>query len=251
MKLMWGADQVGNANNGTRFVWGHTAVKNAAGFVMSLRGRCVVTDGVLTFDGQAAAKAAMDTLFASSKGQKRNLRFLNDDLSQSTTSIDTANTEGGVYWDALTWTDAPGGQYATFRQFTAEFSWEVVNLDTWQKANVLVDYSETVTVEGGIDAFVTHRPVNQTTAVQQVTSAAPVWVVTQSGYAVGWEQLPAANAPLLNTVPPLKVKRVTTRGAERTGDNLRRKRVDWLYVMECVTSPSVAPNQWTAAFTGP
>lgn len=251
MKLMWGDDQIGTANSGTRFVWGHTARKNAAGFVMSLMGKCTVTDAVLLFDGQAAAKTAMDALYAASKGQRRNLRFLNDDNTASTNSIDNSATEGGVYWDALTWTDAPGGQFATFRQFTAEFSWEVVNLTSWQQANVLMDYGETVTIEGGLNAFVTHRPVNRNTAVQQVTTEAKVWTVTVSGFAVGWGQLPSANAPPSNTSPPLKAKRVTERSGERTGDNVRRRRVEWTYQLEYVTAPSVSPAQWTTAFTQP
>lgn len=252
MKLKWGADDVGTASNNVRFTWTTTAIKNEAGFVVALAGMCEVTEGYLIVSGQADAKTKMDALFASSKGRRKDLKFLNDDDSDTTTVITNAGSEGGVYWDRLTWDDSPGAQYATFRQFTAAWSWRVNLLDSWQQANLLMDWREKIEISGGLPEFVIHRPVNSSTAVKQVTSDALVWTVVQTGHAVGYQFLPAANTPCLD-IAHCKSRSTPEIGGDRVGDAIRNRRREWTYVFELAATSAPAPTlkQWDQPFTGP
>lgn len=252
MKLQFGGVDIGTASNNVRFAWTTTSIKNEAGYVVALAGACEVVEGYLLVAGQADAKAKMDALFAESKTQRRDLKFLNDDNTDTTTVIATADTEGGVTWDRLTWTDAPGAQYATFRQFTAAWSWRVDLTDSWQKANLLMDWREKIDIAGGLPEFVIHRPVNRSTPVKQVTSTALVWTVVQTGHAVGYQHLPAANGPVLDIVH-CKARSVTEVGGDRVGDALRNRRREWSYTFELAgtAAPVAAVTQWTQPFVNP
>lgn len=255
MRLMFGADVIGTAPNNVRFSWTTSAIKNEAGYVVALAGTCDLTEGWLLPSSQADAKTKMDALFALSKTQRKDLKFLNDDDSDTTTAVATADTEGGVTWDRLTWDDSPGAQYLTHRRFTAAFSWRVSLLDSWQRDNLLMDWREKIEVSGGLPEGVVHRPVNRDTAVIQITSTALVWAVTQDGHAVGYQHLPAANGPCLAagaTVLP-KSKRVVEVGGDRVGDALRNRRREWTYTFETIgaTPPAPTVTQWTQPFTGP
>lgn len=251
MKLQYGGTDIGTPSNNVRFAWTTTAVKNEAGYVVALAGSCEVVEGYLLVSNQADAKTKMDTLFAESKKQRLNLKFLNDDGSDTTTVIANSTTESGVTWDRLTWDDSPGAQYATFRAFTAAWSWRVSLLDTWQQSNLLMDWREKIDIAGGLPEFVIHRPVNRSTPIKQITSTALVWRVTQTGHAVGYQFLPAANAPCLDIVH-CRDRNITEVGGDRIGDSIRNRRREWSYQFELAGTSAPAPTvtQWTQPFTG-
>ena len=258
MILTWAGTQIGFTPNNLRFSWGHSSIKNEAGFVVGLKGFCNVPEAYLYMTGatdalgQANAKVQMDALFAQSKNTVGDLKFLNDDGSDTTTVQYVADSEGQmVTWDSLEWSNMPGAQYSTFRAFSCSFSWRLNLLSSYQRANLLVDWSEEITVEGGLSQFVSHLPVNSTTVEQQITSSALLWFITQTGSAEGYSFLPAANLPVYNTTPPLKRQSVKANSGKRVGQNAIVNRMrSWNYYFELAspTPPTPSVTLWTAPF---
>lgn len=193
MKLMWGATQLGEVNG--------TQIAPDLKKVLDVRFRGWATDVVYTAKtfirvaGQADCKTKMDAIEAALKTDGQDLKFLNDDGSDSTNSVANSATLGGTRCTGWKWDESPrGAQFLTARFLTVTFEYRLLMTGLTGR---LLDWSETVEIDNAQPRLAENEAVNGVAAEILETIALPVNRATQTGYAVG-----ATAMPVYATVAP-------------------------------------------------
>jgi hypothetical protein len=242
MRASYGGVQLGDFN-WARVRWGTELRRNAAGMGYGQRFTADFAELGFVVAGQFSADAAAAIISAALAVEEGDLVLANDDGSPSFKSVANALTFSGVRCvRGPVWSDAPGAQHATHLRYAATFEW----LTTFGAGTpILLDYSETVTVEGGnplikVQEYLNASPVAYQTIQQQK------YVVTQQGYAVGSLRLPSANPPLAGFPAPNQ-NSVSVTTPQRVGrNNYEGHRVDWGYQWELARIPApTLPAAWT------
>lgn len=184
MQVFYQGVALGDAN-AARFTWTRSIQYNAADQRVAFDYRATFGEIAFAVNGQAdcATKmAAIETALAIPYGD---LLVKNDDASNSVNSVLTAATFGGVKPVMLGWDDRPGAQFHTWRSYGCQFRWTA--LAAGVGASTLVDFSETVTVQGGTPLTVVSEPINTpvSAADEFITLSKQKYVVAQQGHAVG------------------------------------------------------------------
>lgn len=193
MKLKWGADDIGETN-GTRIAPEYRQVLDER-----FRGWAIdVVYTATTFirvNGQADCKTKMDAIDAALEVGGKDLKFLNDDASDSANSVANADTLGGTRCVRWTWDPDPrGAQFLTARFLTAVFEYRVAFSGLTGR---LLDFSETVVLDNRAARYAVNEAVNDVNAEILLTVNKPAKRATQTGFAVG-----ALAYPVYATVAP-------------------------------------------------
>lgn len=245
--LYWAGSPLSTAANGCRFSWEKTGVRNTANLIVSYQYTVNVSNGMITGVNGADVRAKMAALEAGVSGatgaaQGNDLVYYLDDGSVSANSVLAANCLEGPYLDQLVWTDEPGAQYVTHKKFACRFTFVRSILTTLQQGAVLTDFTETVSVSGGVAQFVIQSYLNAPPDRVNTVYQTPVTIV-QSGSATGFMFKPSPPAALF---PGDLVEAATTfDGGHRRGNNLMDRTRTWNYVMRRVTMPADAIYLWT------
>jgi hypothetical protein len=239
VQLVYGGVQIGDTS-WVRLTWGRELLLNAAGYGYAHRGFCSASQIGFRCAGQADARARMLVVENALVAQGNDLLFLNDDGSPSANSVLAAAclvpprcVRGPV------WSDKPGAQFLTWREYAADFEWEVPA----SPGPLLLDFRESVTVSGGtplrvVQEYLNAPPDAVTTVYQQKV------VVTQQGFALGVDSYPPAAAPLF---PNPNANPVTNTSPDRVGRGYRSYRTDWAYAWEFADpflAAGAAPLLW-------
>jgi len=198
-----------------KFVWRHWAMLDAAGRVYGHQHDASFGELAFACASQANCKSKMDAVEAAFYTPYGDLLVLNDDGTNTTNCVASAGTLQGVRPMSLTWDDRPGAQFTTWRSYSASFSWETRLAGL--PAGFLLEYSESVTVQGGTPLKIVREPINVLTSVADEFVVIPKqkYVVTQRGRAVGLSSYPAGlvgiplypnpNSNPITTTSPMKI----------------------------------------------
>lgn len=150
----------------------------------------------------------------------------------------SSQTLGGIVPTGPVWLNDPGGNGISFISFSCSFAWTVLRAD----AADLVDFSETVSVQGGEPLLVLRNTLNVGPVVQP-TVPLQGWRATQTGRAVGLRARPNPPAPIWpallydKTFTAVSARRVGVRGYRDFG-------VQWTYQFVSAAPLVAAPNEW-------
>jgi hypothetical protein len=247
VKLQWGPDDIGEVN----------ATKIAPEYrkVLDTRFRGWAVDVTYTAEtfircsGQADAKTKMDAIEVLLKADGKDLKFLNDDGSNSTNSVTTASTLGGTRCTGWAWLPEPrGAQFQTGRFLRVTFEYRVAFSGLTGR---LADYSETVEIDNALPRYAVNEAVNGVAAEILQTIALPVNRATQRGFAVG-----VTGYPVYATVAPdvfvgagvikLKDSGPVWTTPKYRGSGTEEYRIEW--VKEFISNAALVPalNPWPA-----
>lgn len=231
--------------NCARFTFGRSALTGGDRRVYGHHNFAHFGEIAFAVAGQADAAtkmAAIETAFALPYGD---LLVLNDDASSSVNTILSAATVDGVRPTELVWDDRPGAQFHTWRSFAASFEWETRLPGL--ASTFLVDFTESVTVQGGTPKTVVQAPINTpvTAADEFVTVPKQPYVVTQRGRAVGLSGYPDVSV----IAPPLYAdptdNPITTTTPRKLGATYQEYVVEWSYTWVFGALASLPlPNLW-------
>ncbi len=244
MRLLYQGVQFGDVN-AVRFTWGRQALTGADRLVYGYSHFADFGEVAFAVAGQAdcATKmAAVETAFSLPYGD---LLVKNDDNSNSVNSILSAATVDGVKPVRLVWDDRPGAQFHTWRSFNCAFEWETRL--SGLAGGMLLEFTESVTVQGGTPKHVVHEPINvEVSAADEFTTIPKQkYTVTQRGRAVGLTAYPDLSviAPPLYADPD--VNPVTKTTPQKAGATRFGYAVEWLYQWEFGALASLpVPNLW-------
>lgn len=237
MRLMYGGLQIAD-ENWARFVWGYDLLKNRAGIGYGVLGRVSCSELGIAVAGQADAAAKMAAIDTALAQQPRDLLFLNDNGSPSANSVTTGSTLSGVRCTGWQWSDKPGAQFQTWRQYSAEFEWETCFAGA---AALLIDFAETVVTSGGTPVLAELVPINAP-AVVQLAAPQTAYRAVQQGRAVGYLARPPAPPPIWPAA--LHAQQVGTASGERVGVNYKDFVRTWRYDFVSETPLVGLPNEW-------
>jgi len=195
----------------------------------SRRGRTMFLDEVWTIEGllQAADTAALTmAMTALEQAYEKDGRDLN--LATSAHTLLNSNTMGGAVVVNFTWTSQFKAEYTTFRSYQI-----VVRGRTAIPELELLEFSETLTISGGLPEYVV-IPTRNTPPIAQITSPKGRGMRgVQSGTALGWSNYPIAPAPVFGTTsPPLKDRSFVHVSPDDTRGTKFGYRINWNYQYE-------------------
>jgi hypothetical protein len=245
MKLLFGATQLGEVN-GTKIAPVRELIRNKAGIGTGFKWRYTI-ECAMKCSSQADCKTKMDAVEAALATPNQDLVFQNDDGTSSTNSVLVASVLGGqILCVSLSWDPQPGGQFQTWRNFSATFEWETIFGLT---STFLVDFEETVTIDNPPSRFVVTEAVNGVTPIARVTVLYPKSTGAQFGFAVGLKDYPELGTiapPLFPTTPPLKSRPYTKRNPMKVGPSGNKEyRLEWRYEYESPTAlAALPPHTW-------
>ncbi len=242
MRAYYQAQPFGDVS-GSRFTWSHQAMFGADGQTYTYSHQANFGEIVFAVAGQADCKAKMDAIEAAFYVPYGDLLILNDDGSNSTNCIASSGTLNGVKPGRLTWGDAAGAQFTTWRQLSCDFSWET--RAPGLSLTFLTEFSETVRVQGGTPLTGVREPINIPVSAVDEFILVPMqkYVVTQQGRAVGLFSLPTAPAPLY---PNPNTNPLSNTTPSRIGPGTYEKyAVEWSYSWEFGALPFLPiANLW-------
>jgi hypothetical protein len=248
---------VGLADLGcARFTWSRQGIKNRAGIITGFKYQ--ISCGELSFRcvNHADAQSKMNIIDAALAVQGGDLIFQNPDASPSASSFLSAATLSGIRCTEHTWSDKPGGQYQTWRSYSANFEWETALSGV--SGGLLSDFSERMEVSGGGLRYTMMEAVNNVAPAAFPTVLQTAYRARQSGRIVGYATAPvvsvasgklyAALAPPLFglTNPPLMDTVVTRTNSERVGvSGFKNSGLDYSYEFLSATLLVPVVTEWT------
>lgn len=244
MRVLYGGVQLGDANC-ARFSWGRQALTGADRMVHGFANFAEFGEISFAVNGQADAAtkmAVVETILAFPYGD---LLVKNDDNSNSVNSVLSAATVDGVRPTLLKWSDKPGAQFHTWRSFACGFGWETELAGL--TADLLVEFTESVTVQGGTPLTRVREPINVAVSAADEIVVVPKqkYVVTQTGRAAGRFGPPDLGviAPPLFAFPSLNP--ITRTTPKKLGGAYRDHAVEWTYAWEFGDLLALPlPNLW-------
>ena len=242
MRLLYSGVQLADVN-GAKFTWGRTLQRNAAGIGVGLLWRVAVEQAVVRVNGQADADARIAAAEAVLSVEGGDLVFQRDDLAASAKSVLSAATLSGVRCvEGPVWSSRAGAQHNTWLEFSATFEWETRFASA---VGLLMDFSETLTIEGGTPLVVVLEPINAL-PVEQETVPQQGYRAVQEGFAVGVAARP--NPLSLSPILPAPARlirqvNVQTSGA-RVGQNYRDFGARWRREYVGAAEITGLPAEW-------
>ena len=185
--------------------------------------------------GVTAALAALRTAY-STNGLDLAL-YLDDGATPTDHRLLSSATLGGTRVTALDFPTGAGAEYSTFRSYVITVEGDL--LDT---SNELLDFSETISLEGTGGARVVFLETLSGAPQPQITRQFTTYRARQEGRAVGLTNYPAFAAPIWPGAELPTERRLTLRSPKRFAGNLSEFVVEWNYVFESVTPLSGSPT---------
>lgn len=249
MRLLFNGVQLGDSN-AVRIDPSRELLRNAAGVGYRWRYTYGIT-GSFTVSSPSNCTTRMNEIEAACAVQAADLKFQYDDNSDTPNSVVSSTTFTGVRCTGgPTWLSQPGGQFATWRSFSAQFEWES---ELPSGLPTLLDFEERVVIDNPPSQYAGLEAVNGVAPAFYSTVQYPISRATQSGFAVGRAAYPVALtvAPLLltpNGTTIVQKTNVITKVAPKrygAGTSYDSYRIEWSYSFEATSSIVVTPNAWT------
>jgi hypothetical protein len=214
-------------------------LRNGAGVPYSERATITLA-GVLFGDSQAAIAFQMAALEAAVRVPYQDLVLVRDDGGPGAGLLNATSTTGVVCTQGPSW-DGDGANFSTFINFQG-LTFEADYPLTTGQANVLVAFTESVRVTGGLAQIAWLRPSTGPVIRQRVTDATE-YRVTQRGTAVGFLDYPAVPPPLWPDA--LEGQDITYDDPELQGAQFRNFKVSWAYEFGSADPlPGALPTRW-------
>lgn len=199
-------------------------------------------EGYISGTSQATITTAMNAVDTALARPFQDFIFYHDDSTESHFSLDNNSSISGVtVTDGPNWVKEPrGANFVTMMKFTFTVSAEYPLGNT---QNLLLEFNESVTFEGGGPRFAVRDCLNAAPMKQQMR-VATVYRAVQQGMSVGYRKYPNPPPPLwpaaLLEAPKLEKKSPTLKGRDYEGFG-----ITWSYSF---ASPGplgyVDPNFW-------
>lgn len=251
MRLLFGGTQIGDTN-AVRIDPSRELMRNPAGVGYRWKYTYGIT-GSITVSSPSDCTSKMNAITAALSGAAGDLKFQYDDASDTPNSVVSSTTFTGVRCTGgPTWLSQPGGQFATWRAFSAQFEWES---ELGSGLPALLDFDETVLISNPPEQYAGLEAVNGADPAFFPTIEKPISRATQRGFAVGRAAYPdpATVAPLLftpnGTTIVLKTYDITKVAKKPrytgAGTNYDNYRIEWSYSFESTAALVATPNAWT------
>lgn len=176
--------------------------------------------------------AALTAAYAAN-GQTAALCF--DDGSFTAHVLDTITSLGGVRVVSLDFPEGRGAEYSTFRTYQLVLAAEYAT-----PGEMLLEYEESIRLEGGGPKFVILQTLTGVPQRQQVAQITPHRAV-QTGRALGLASYPPVSTPLWPEAEHREQRRVTFHSPKFTNHQFSEFAVEWEFHFEAANALLGAP----------
>lgn len=243
MRLYYNGVTLG-AVNAAELVWGRQLRRNKAGIGVGFDWRADVPSVRFAVAGQADADVAIAAIEAALATANANLILANDDGSDSAKNVYDAPSFSGVRCvSGPTWSARPGAQHVTFLEYACSFEWH--SRLAGLSSTMYLDFSETVSIDGGEPFAVVLEPINVASPELQITVPQQGWRSVQEGYAVGVSQYPTPPDPIAGLGTRI-VNRVSKTTPQRIGRGKEGYAIRWTYQFVKATAATGNPTEWSS-----
>lgn len=230
-----------HAQNEVQLTVNRSTILDSAGVPYRLRTVHNITgflrDATATMATMTSLITALKAAYAVN-GQNAGL-YHNDGTTPSAHVLTSATCIGGTRVTALEFPSAGPGEYTTIRNYKITVEGDEVA----SAAQSTLEFSESLSFEGGTPKYMWSDPIEGTPELYQLTESG-LYTVTQSGRAVGRSGYPVIPDPLFSGASVSCETTSTKESPKREGANYIEYAITWTHVMKSSAAMTGSPNTW-------